>query len=148
MSSSIGTFFVPSCRLVYQFVFDLVCRYGCIFSYLVLQELQSVCRLRLFPVLVFASNCHCWAVPMNELFWNESHCSRLLLLYKYQHCSTVLVVDPSSNVAGTSSFIVTQRITFSKYWFTCLSSTLNICCFNWCCCRFNRCNCWCVGCRL
>ena len=97
-------------------------------------------------VLIFTNNGYRWCSSYEWFIWYKCHCS----IWSYcVSTNTFYCLRCWAIVKCCWNIIVHWHtaIAFSKYRFTSLSRTLNICCFNWCSCWFNRSYSWCVGLR-
>ena len=95
-------------------------------------------------VLIFTNNGYGWCSTSKAWFWNK--CNSTVCCY----CISTNAIDcfrSRSIIEGCWNSIVHwyTAIAFSKFRFTCLSRTLNICCFSWCCSWCYWCYCWCVS---
>ena len=105
-----------------------------------------ICRRSFSTVHVFTNNRHCWCCSSKWFLRNEGYGSVCC------HCVSTNAVNSLSRwaIVKCCSNIIIHRhtaITLSKYRFTSLCSTLDICSFNWCCRWSYWSHSWCISCR-
>ena len=96
-------------------------------------------------VLIFTNNRHCWSSSSKWFFWDKGYGSVCC------YCVCTNAIDRLGSwtiIEGCWNNIVHWHaaVAFSKYGLTSLCSTLDICCFHWCCSRSYWSYGWCVGC--
>ena len=94
-------------------------------------------------VLIFADNCHCWWFTCEWFLRNKGY--RSVCCYCVS-TNAVYCLSRWAIVEGCRNIIVHwyTAIACSKFRFTSLCRTLDICCFSWCSCWSYWCHSWCV----
>ena len=97
-------------------------------------------------VLIFTNNRYGWCFTCEWFLRNKSYSS---VCWYCVGTNAVYCLGSWAIIKGCWNIIVHWHtaVTFSKYRFTSLCSTLDICSFNWCRCRCYRSHSWCISCR-
>ena len=128
-----------SLRNILNILRYLVCRSNCNWCHW-----WCVSRWSFSTIHVFTNDCNCWGCACKAWVWNKCHCS---ICCYCVGTDTINCLSCWAIVKCCSNIIIHRHtaVTCSKFRFTCLSGTLNICWFSWCCSWRNRCHCWCVS---